>query len=134
MAEVVVHSARSCHSIISNSKGDSGGDIKATKRGETEHQESGGGRQAETDTETAAEEDADCAWKTSGEIEKGEVPPDTQEIGWFACEAALDVRDRNRALDRVSSCRTICQQLVITRTIHALDLPSIRSELVSLCL
>jgi hypothetical protein len=66
-----------------NSKGDSSGEIKATKRGETEYQESGGSRQEETDTETATKEDADCAWKTSGEIEKGEVPPGTQEIAWL---------------------------------------------------
>ena len=57
-----------------------GGDIKATKRGETQRQASGCGRQAQTDAETAAEKDADCAWKASGEIEKGEVSAGTEQI------------------------------------------------------
>ena len=57
-----------------------GGDIKATKCGKTERQESGCGSQAQTDAETVAEKDADCTWKASGEIEKGEVSAGTQQI------------------------------------------------------
>jgi hypothetical protein len=43
-----------------------GGEIKAAKRGEPEHQEGGHGRKTQTDPQTVAEEDADRARKASG--------------------------------------------------------------------
>jgi hypothetical protein len=83
-AETVVHPQGHVPTPSRHRKETHGGDIKATKRGETERQESGCGSQAQTDAETAAEKDADCAWKASGEIEKGEVSAGTQQIGRYA--------------------------------------------------